>query len=245
MMPEQDLDDDYGRSFLHGHLDFTLLGYTKRLHEKPKTTYHVCRRKNCRCRVRPFWTSLGSYSCASVQCFGNCFSQIVPEPRLQNFTPRLALLSTERICRALQRFRTVSRPNGPLALNMLRFYMTLGETSITEIHLDTALLSLTKSCSACLWSKLQDSRWKGYEITEVVLDPRRNRCHCRWRWITPQFLSAIQKTAMRRAQVGKSKITPFKPLTLVKVSYRAAVNARRRNTARDGISPGTRKSIIY
>ena len=36
-MPARDLDDDYGRFLLHGHLDFILLDYTKRLHEKPET----------------------------------------------------------------------------------------------------------------------------------------------------------------------------------------------------------------
>lgn len=37
VMLTSELDDDYSRFLLHGHLDFILLDYTKRLHERPET----------------------------------------------------------------------------------------------------------------------------------------------------------------------------------------------------------------
>lgn len=106
-----------------------------------KNRDYICRQKNGRCRARLFLNLLGSNTAVPLYNLLGFLSQIVPEPRLQDFT-RLAFLSTEMPCQALRRFCTISRPNGPFDLE---YDMTLGETLITKI--DTALLSLTESCS--------------------------------------------------------------------------------------------------
>ena len=147
----RDLVDDYGRFLLHGRLDFIPLDYTKVQAFAGKT------RLQRLCLQTQKWSlsrkTFPNFTGVRVlqQCLYNVLclrSQIVPERRLQTFISRLAFLSTERTCQALQRFRTVSRLNRPLTSNILRFYSTLGETSITGI--DTVLLLLTKSCSCMI-----------------------------------------------------------------------------------------------